>query len=144
MNCWTDQQSSRTGLRQTLCGSHVLSRPPSSNDTSRTMLLRILCLYPVEGGGRERESNGTLKRSQTKNKTKQSGIQQRFLWEQMSCCCFFCSCMSNAYMEEGGGCRGNRRRIHRRLNLLLSSAVIERNKDRTQYRVLTPQHSRNE
>lgn len=68
---------------------------------------------------------------------------------------FFCnkcsfSCMSNADMERGGGggCWGDRRRrrrrIHRRLNLLLSSAVIEQNKDRTQYRVLTPQHSRNE
>jgi len=59
----------------------------------------------------------------------------------------FFSCMSNVDMERGGGggCRGNsRRRIHRRLNLLLSSALIEHNKDRTQYRVLTPQHSQNE
>lgn len=113
--------------------SHIFSRQTSIIDTGGIMLM-LFFPFHSRVNGREREVNGILKqRKKRKRKT---------IWHPT----FFFSCMSNADMERGGGeCWGNRRRrIHRRLNLLLSSAVIEQNKDRTQYRILTPQHSRNQ
>lgn len=145
MNCWPGQQSSKLILREMLFLSHTLSRQPSTIDTGGKMLMRFFFsfffFFHSRENGREREVNGTLNKGKTK-----TNQHPAFFFFFFGNKCFF-SCMSNADMErgEGGGCWGNsRRRIHRRLNLLLSSAVIEQNKDRTQYKVLTPQHSRNE
>lgn len=132
--------------------SHALSRQPSTIDTCDKMLMLFFFFvvsFHLKGGW---EGEGSKWNTEVKEKTKT--IQHpafffHFFLFFLVTNAFF-SCMSNADMEKGGGgggggCWGNsRRRIHRRLNLLLSSAVIEQNKDRTQYRVLTPQHSRNE
>lgn len=108
--------------------SHVLSRQSSTIDIGGKMLMLFFFTFHSKGkmGGRGKSMEHWSKEKKLK--------QHLFLFFFGSKC--FSSCMSNANMERGGGCWGNsRRRIHRRLNLLLSSAVIEQNKDRTQYRV---------